>query len=226
METPFKNADIKNVEQEILRSSNSKMPNDKEQVKTLLHLRKSMLDGWARAHEKEFLPVIKEFNFATERALKDLYDLAHRYYEYMATFDSGIQLVASLRFTKTYPRHLPFQSADRAYLWNVLLEHGWNPLFQPGLTEVPLYFPYDSKKSFPLFVGSFEETGLLRWRGGGFFEDAQDDELEGYHFGSVFYHLAEHTCFALTDFIYVRDFETSIDIHWDEQKSYSRLKNE
>lgn len=31
------------------------------------------------------------------------------------------------------------------------------------------------------------------------------------------------TCFALTDFIYVRDFEPSIDIHWGEQKSYSRL---
>ena len=226
METPYANADIKRVEQEILRLNTGKMPSDKEQIKTLLRLRKSMLDGWARAHEKEFLPAIREFNLSTERALKDLYDMAHRYYEYMASFDSGIQLVARLQFTKTYPHHHPFQSASKACLWNILLEHGWNPLFQPGLTEIPLCFPYDVKKSFPLFVGSFEQTGLALWRGGGFFEDAQDDEMEGYHFGSVFYHLAEHTCFALTDFIYVRDFETSIDIHWGEQKSYSRLEDE
>lgn len=226
METSYANADIKNIEQEILRLSNSKIHGDKEQVKTLLRLRKTMLDDAARAHEKEFLPVIKEFNFATERALKDLYDVAHRYYKYMASFDSSIQLVARLQFTNIYPRLHPHQSTNSASIWNVLLEHGWNPLFQTGLTEVPLYFPYDAKKSFPLFAGSYEDTGLLRWRGGGFFEDAQEEEMEGYHFGSVFYHLAEHTCFALTDFIYVRDFETSIDIHWNEQKSYSRLKNE
>ena len=90
----------------------------------------------------------------------------------------------------------------------------------------PLTFPYDAKKSFPLFAGSSEQTGLAHWRGGGFFEDAQDEEMKGYHFNSVFYHLAEHTCFALTDFIYVRDFEPSIDIHWGEQKSYSRLFTE
>ena len=223
METPYENADIKHVEQEILRLTAGKIPSEQEQLKTLLRLRKTMLDEWARVHEKEFLPVIKDFNIAVERALKDVYDLAHRYYEYMAAFDSGIQLVASLRFTDTYTRLHPYQSADRASIWKLLLEHGWNPLFQPGLTEVPLLFPYDAKKSFLLFAGSFEETGLARWRGGGLFEDAQDEEMEGYRFGSVYYHLAEHTCFALTDFIYVRDFETSVNIHRREQKSYSRL---
>ena len=73
------------------------------------------------------------------------------------------------------------------------------------------------------FAVTYEQTQLAYWRGGGFFADAQDDEMESYRFNSVFYHLAEHTCFALTDFIYVRDFEPSIDIHWGEQKSYSRL---
>lgn len=223
METPYINIDIRNVEQEILKLSATKIPSDKEQIKTLLRLRKTMLDNLARAHEKEFLPVIKDFNLAVELALKDLYDVAHRYYEYMATFESDMQLVASLRFSNMYPRLHPFQSTDRSSIWKSLLEHAWNPLFQPGLTEVPLVFPYDAKKSFPLFAGSYEETGLLRWRGGGFFEDAQDDEMEGYHFGSAFYHLAEHTCFSLTDFIYVRDFETSIDIHAGETRSFSRL---
>lgn len=223
MKTSYENEDIQHVEQEILRLSTSKQPSAPEQIKTLLRLRKTMLDNWARAHEKEFLPMIKEFNVAVERALKDVYDLAHRYYAYMVDFDSSIQLVACLRFTNTYPHLHPYQSADRNSLWKVLLEHAWNPLFQPGLTELPLSFPYDAKKSFPLFAGSFEETGLLRWRGGGFFEEAQEDEMENYRFGSAFYHLVEHTSFSLTDFIYVRDFEPSIDIHWDDQKSYTRL---
>ena len=87
METSYNNADIRHVEKEILKISTSKTPKDTEQVKTLLRLRKSMIDSRAHAHEKEFLPVIKEFNLATERALKDLYDVAHRYYEYIATFD-------------------------------------------------------------------------------------------------------------------------------------------
>lgn len=223
--TPYGNADFKNVEQEILKLAQSKNPNDKEQVKTLLRLRMNMLDDWARAHQKGLLPVIKEFNLAVERALKDLYDLAHRYNDYMNAFDAGIQLEARLQFTNAYPRHHPFQAADRTAVWKALLENGWNPLFQPGLTEVPLSFPYDAKKSFPLFAGTYEKTHLALWRGGGFFEDAQDDEMEGYRFNSVFYHLAEHTCFAMTDFIYVRDFEPSIDIHWSEQKSYSRLSD-
>ena len=223
MESPYENADIKHVEQEILKLSTSKVPNDKEQVKTLLRLRKTMLDDWASEHEKEFLPIINEFNLAVECALKNLYDVAHRYYEYLATFESGIQLVARLRFTSTYPRLHPFQSTDRSSIWKSLLECGWNPLFQSGLTEAPLTFPYDLKKPFTLFAGTYEKTRLAHWRGGGFFEDAQDDEMEAYRFNSVFYHLVEHTCFALTDFIYVRDFETSIEIHWEEQKSYSRL---
>ena len=223
--TPYANADLKNVEQEILKLAQSELPNGKGQVKTLLRLRKSMLDNWARAHEKGFLPVIKEFNLAVEQALKDLYDLAHRYFEYMAAFDSGIQLEAYLRFTDAYPCHHPFQSTDRSAIWKVLLEYGWNPLFQPGLTEVPLSFPHDAKKSFALFAGTYEMTHLALWRGGGFFENAQDDEMENYRFNSIFYHLAEHTCFALTDFIYVRDFETSINILSEEQKSYSRLFN-
>ncbi len=115
---------------------------------------------------------------AVERALKDLYDVAHRYYEYMATFDSGIQLVTRLQFTNIYPHRHPYQSIDRFQIWKTLLEYGWNPLFQVGLTEVPLSFPYDVKKSFPLFVGKYDETQLAYWRGGGFFEDTQDDEME------------------------------------------------
>ena len=225
MENLYEKADIKYVEQEILKLSTSKVPSDKEQVRTLLRLRKSMLDNRARALEKEFLPVIKEFNVTVERALKDLYDVAHRYYEYMATFDNGIQMVARLQFTNANPRLHPLQSEDSFCIWKALLEHGWNPSFQSGLTEVPLFFPYDIKKSFPLFAGTYEETQLAYWRGGGFFEDAQIDEMEEFHFNTVFYHLAEHTCFALTDFIYVRDFETSVDIHWDDQKSYSRLED-
>ena len=127
METPYENADIRYVEQEILKLRASKVPNDKEQVKTLLRLRKSMLDSWTRTHEQELLPVIKEFNLAVERALKDLYDVAHRYYEYMATFDSGIQLVARLQFTNIYPHRHPYQSTDRSQIWKTLLEYGFQP---------------------------------------------------------------------------------------------------
>lgn len=221
--TPYENADFKNVEQEILRLANSKSTIDTEQIKTLLRLRKNMLDNWARAHEKGLLPIIKDFNLTTERALKDLYDLAHRYYDYMVSLDSSIQLEACLRFPGVYPHQHPFQSADRSAMWKVLQEYGWHPLFQPGLTELPLSFPYDTKKSFPLFAGTYEKTHLALWRSGGFFEDAQDDEMEEYRFNSVFYHLLEHTCFALTDFIYVRDFKPSINIHWSEQKSYASL---
>lgn len=223
MESPYNDVDIQCIEQEIMKLNASQASIDKEQVKTLLRLRKSMLDQRARAHEKEFLPAITEFNLAVERALKDLYDLAHRYYENMAAYDSGIQLVACLQFTNACPHHHPLLSSGKSGIWKSLLEHGWNPLFQLGLTETPLHFPYDIKKSFPLFAGTYEKTQLAYWRGGGFFEDAQDDEMKEYHFNSVFYHLAEHTCFALTDFIYVRDFETSIEIHSGEQKSYSRL---
>ena len=41
-----------------------------------------------------------------------------------------------------------------------------------------------------------------------------------YGFNCVFYHLTEHTNLALTDFIYVRDFEKSIVVIREEEKSY------
>ena len=49
MESPYNDVDIQCIEQEIMKLNASQASIDKEQVKTLLRLRKSMLDHRARA---------------------------------------------------------------------------------------------------------------------------------------------------------------------------------
>ena len=70
---------IKAVEREIVRVYYGHMRND-EQGRSLLALRKKMLDNWAFRHPYELLADITVFNNALIHALHELYNKAHDVY--------------------------------------------------------------------------------------------------------------------------------------------------
>ena len=226
MKGPYKDYNISCVEREIisLYKGRKHMQDERKQAYCLLSIRKKMLDHWARQHQYDLLPVIKEFNMALNCALKELRTEAHSLYECISEYEPKLELKAKLNLSSNYPRLHPYHADDREVLWDALLYGTWNPMVKDGIAMSHLSFPRDANVSFEQFIFDPMGSGKIMkdgwWRGEGFFMDAKDEDMLEYGFNCVFYHLTEHTNLALTDFIYVRDFEKSIVVIREEETSY------
>ena len=226
MKGPYRDYSISCVEREIisLYKERKHMHDDRKHAYCLLSLRKKMLDYWARKHQYDLLPVIKEFNMAVNCALEELCKEAHSLYECVSKYEPNIELEAKLNLSTSYPPLHPYHADDREVLWDALLSPTWNPMIKDGIAMSHLYFPRDANVSFEQFIFDPMGSGKIMkdgwWRGDEFFMDAKDEDMLEYGFNCVFYHLTEHTNLALTDFIYVRDFEKSIVVIREEEKSY------
>ena len=82
MKGPYRDYSISCVEREIisLYKERKHMHDDRKHAYCLLSLRKKMLDYWARKHQYDLLPVIKEFNMAVNCALEELCKEAHSWF--------------------------------------------------------------------------------------------------------------------------------------------------
>lgn len=86
-----------------------------------------------------------------------------------------------------------------------IYDSGWNPLYDDGVTLPTLTLPSDIDESFDSFIGM--DCPPPNWNEG------LDQELtKDLHLISAFHNLFDHMNFAITDFIYVRKFETEINI--------------
>ena len=226
MKGHYRDYSISCVEREIicLYKERKHMQDERKQAYCLLSIRKKMLDHWARQHQYDLLPVIKEFNMALNCALKELRTEAHSLYECISEYEPKLELKAKLNLSSNHPRLHPYHADDREVLWDALLYGTWNPMVKDGIAMSHLSFPRDANVSFEQFIFDPMGSGKIMkdgwWRGEGFFMDAKDEDMLEYGFNSVFYNLIEHTNLALTDFIYVRDFEKSIIAIREDEKSY------
>lgn len=177
----------------------------------LLELRKNMLNDQAltRKNQEELLPHIIAFNDALRDALKHMYDHAHELYSRMSAFQPNVELVANCFLSKEYPSLHPFQNDSRQELWEALCDTGWNSLYDTGVTR-SLYLPHDIDMSFEEFIGM--DCKPDNWN------ERLDQKLtKDLHLINAFHNLFDHTNFALTDFIFVREFEESIKIDFGRQ---------
>ena len=107
-------------------------------------------------------------------------------------------------FSYDYPKLHPVQAEDRQDLWNAICDAGWNRLYYDGVSLTNLSLPRNDE-SFESFIGMNNEYN--NWNEG------LDRELtKDLHLTSAFHNLFEHMEFAITDFVYVREFETEINI--------------
>jgi hypothetical protein len=172
----------------------------------LLELRKNMLNDQALTHknQEELLPHIIAFNDALRDALKHMYDRAHELYRQVSAIQPDIELEAKCLLPYKYPSLHPFQHESRQELWKALCDTGWNPLYESGVTH-SIELPRDINLSFDEFIGM--KCGLHNWN-----ESLDQSLTKDLHLINAFHNLFDHTNFALTDFIFCRDFEESINI--------------
>ena len=177
----------------------------------LLELRKNMLNDQAltRKNQEELLPHIIAFNDALRDALKHMYDRAHELYRQMSTIQPSIELEAKCFLSNKYPSLHPFQKNNRQELWEALCDTELNPIYEYGVSRT-LYLPHDIDMSFEEFIGM--NLTPPNWN------ERLDQKLtKDLHLINAFHNLFDHTIFALTDIIFVREFEESIKIDFGRQ---------
>ena len=178
--------------------------------KCLLYLRNRLLNDQALTHEsqEELLPHIIAFNDALRDALKQMFDRAHEVYAQIASINPNIELSAKCYLNWEYPALHPYQTENRQDLWCALQDSGWNPQYDNGV-GFALSLPDRDNQSFESFIGM--DCPPPNWNEG------LDPELtKDLHLIRQFHHLFDHTNFALTDFIFVREFNIEININFEE----------
>lgn len=199
--------DIKCIEDSILDTYED-CQKDYTQYGCLLELRKKMINRRALGHQEILLPDIIAFNDALTNALKKMYDKAHRIWNDLnshSNYGDEAVLTARCYLSYDYPELHPIQGERRDELWGALCDGGWNPLYEDGVTLSTLRLPSDIDGSFDALIGM--DCPPPNWNEG------LDPELtKDLHLTIAFHHLFDHTNFAITDFIYTRNFETEIKI--------------
>ena len=170
----------------------------------LLLVRQRMLNEQVLAHQAELLPDITAFNDALRTALLNMYNHAHKLYAQVSAFELNIELTAKCYLPQKYPSLHPYQEANRQELWDALCDTGWNPLYDTGVTH-SLELPRDLGVSFESFIGM--DIPPTNWN-----EGLNQELTKDLHLINAFHNLFDHTNFALTDFIFTRDFEEDIRI--------------
>jgi len=170
------------------------------QSEFLLDLRKRILNEQActRKAQEELLPDIIAFNDALHDALKRMYDRAHELYRQMSAIQPDIMLTAKCYLAYDYPALHPYQKEDRQELFNAISDFGWNSLYADGVT-FSLVLPRDIDMPFDTIRGM--DCTPFNWN-----EGLDPEFTKDLHINRAFHNLFDHTKFALTDFIFCRDF--------------------
>ena len=198
---------LKRLEKEIVYSYEG-VRGDYTNHENLLEVRKDLINHQALANQEVLLPDIIAFNDALRAALKQMYDRAHEVYAQAVSINPDIELSAKCYLNWEYPTLHPYQTEDRQDLWSALQDSGWNRLYDDGI-GFALVLPDRDSQSFDSFIGM--DCPPPNWNEG------LDRELtKDLHLIQQFHHLFDHTNFALTDFIFVRDFNIEININFEE----------
>ena len=182
-----------------------------KQVECLLEVRKEMLNEQAMSHQEELLPVIIAFNEALRDALKIMYDRALSLYQQVSAIQPNIQLEAKCFLDYNYPKTHPYQADYREDLWEALSNSGNRYYETHGAAY--LVFNKGNCGSFDSFIGMVD--GITNWNE--HFDPLLTKDL---HLIEPFHSLFEDMNFALTDFIFVREFNWDLSITNDDTFLY------
>lgn len=180
----------------------------------LLRLRKDLINTKMLSHQEDLLPELIEFNESLRHALQEMFDRAHYIWnnsQRLYNANDEVELTAKCYLGWSYPSIHPLQRKDRETLWSAICDGGWNSSYTNGASLQVLKLPEDGEETFEEFLG-MDRLPSPNWNEG------LDSELtKDLHLITQFHNLFEHTSFAITDFIYVRDFEIEINIEIDHR---------
>lgn len=202
---------LKALEDQIIMSFEGLWSKDHDYTdeRSLIEVRKTIINHRVLQHQDLLLPDIIAFNDAMREALREMFDKAHAVYEANKKIDENVEIWACCYLSIDYPALHPVQGENRQELWNALQDSGWNLLYDTGV-----FFPlrlignYDpNSNDFDDFIGM--NCSSPNWNEG------LDQELtKDLHLIQAFHNLFDHTDFAITDFIYCRDFYYKIKVEF------------
>ena len=184
---------------------------DYKQVECLLRVRKEMLNEQAMSHQEELLPDIIAFNDALRDALKVMYDRALSLYQQVSAIQPNIELEAKCFLDYNYPKTHPYQADDREDIWEAFSNSG-NRYYETHGAAC-LTFNNGNNESFDSFIGMVD--GITNWNE--HFDPLLTKDLQ---LIEPFHSLFEHMNFALTDFLFVREFNWDFSITNDDTFLY------
>ena len=174
----------------------------------LLEIRKDLINKKVLKFQEDLIPEIVEFNETLRNTLQKMYDKAYHIwidFQKLRDWEDDIELTAECYLGPVHPARHPLQGEDRQDLWNALCDDELNTLYAGGVSLQTLTFPRDNKESFESFIGM--DCPPPNWNEG------LDSKLtEGLHLICQFNHIFDYTYWAITDFIYVREFEIRIKV--------------
>jgi hypothetical protein len=191
---------VKQIEEQIFQF-NSPFVND--DISTLLEIRKNIINHYVLQQLELVLPDIVAFNDALREALRTTYEKGRMVYDTNKALDSNVRLEATCFLSKDYPKLHPLQGDYCDNLWRTLCEKQYNDMYRWGAGYYCMV-----NQSFDEFIGA---TYNENWN------DGLNPELtKDLHLIKQFHDLFEDTEFAITDFIYCRDFyhEISVKINY------------
>lgn len=198
---------VKGIEEDIINSFLLN-PVDYDKDKCLLSLRRNIINEMVLSHQEDIIDAIWEFNESLKEALKEMFDRAHRIYDDVSKhkeYGDKIEVTANLYLGNQYPKLHPIQGDDRQDLWDALCDGGWNVLYDDGICQLSL--PSGSyNESFDAFIGM--DCPPPNWN-----EGLNPELTKNMNLLMQFHHLFDHMEFAITDFIYVRDFYSEIKVN-------------
>ena len=179
----------------------------------LIKRRKKLINGKLLKYQSELLPDIIEFNDALKWAFRNLWDMTETIYCEINIECQEIE--ASLWFDEYLPEKHPLAgqpSWPTRYppdIWAAIMDPNVHAEYRYGVHQ-SIVIPGSFADSFDRFIGLGKSTP--NWNEG------LDWELtKGLHLIMPFHTLFEHTCFALSDLIYIRDFRYDVHVEMLEQ---------
>ena len=206
---------LQEIEKQIILVYNSPWDNDHSYMDeaSLLRVRKNNINHYMLQRQEELLPDIIAFNEALREALRKVYDRAHDDYKNNRELGKDEPVDACCFLDGDYPALHPVQGENRQDLWGALQDSGWNVIYDSGVT-FPLELKRDTDQTFDDFIGM--NCPPPNWNEG------LDRELtKDLHLIEAFQYLFDHTEFAITDFIYCREFyyEIKVELSHEIQKN-------
>ena len=127
---------LKALEDQIIMSFEGLWSKDHDYTdeRSLIEVRKTIINHRVLQHQDLLLPDIIAFNDAMREALREMFDKAHAVYEANKGFGEDVEVEACCYLSNDYPALHPVQGEDRQALWDALQDSGWNLLYDSGVS--------------------------------------------------------------------------------------------
>lgn len=201
---------IRIIEDEIIwtmKMREMKKHNNNINAESLLRARKKLINDFVLNCQKELLPVIVNFNDNLTGNLRKLYNKAESTYKLFLPHNNNNDFTVEgvCYFDGCYPQKHTVQDNRRQNLWEALTDEDNNPGYNYSVAEISFH-KIDGNTTTP----TLNETIYLDKTPHNWNEGLDDNLTKNLHLVYPFHNLFEHSNFALTDFIYCRNYNFNI----------------